>query len=232
MIPRVRYTDLNAGLSPEMVEKIKKAGTVIVTGAVPVDVRIEQLGFPLIQLLIRFPRKPSHGSNLSETMHRSIVTDSKVRNSNLGTPISPPPLSHYIQVTLQTISKSMSSTTPSPKSKPARILPSSTLKSSSYPSGTARTPSLRSASQHPCPTLTASVSAFQATPSLRSDPTLTAGRSSNGRTQGFVRVGRGSCKGKEGKHGAITTLSTHLPGSGRNTTSTRARQFPVSGKKY
>ena len=213
-----------------MVEKIKKAGTVIVTGAVPVDVRIEPLGFPLIQPLIRFPRKPSHGSNLSETMHRSIVTDSKVRN-NL-TPIFPPPLSHYIQVTLQTISKSMSSTTPSPKSKPARILPSSTLKSSSYPSGTARTPSLRSASQHPCPTLTASVSAFQATPSLRSDPTSTAGRSSNGRTQGFVRVGRGSCKEKEGKHGAITTLSTHLPGSGRNTTSTRARQFPVSSKKY
>ena len=45
MIPRVHYKDLRAGLSREVVEKIKKTGSVIVTGAVPVDVRLEQLPF-------------------------------------------------------------------------------------------------------------------------------------------------------------------------------------------
>ena len=57
MIQRVHYKDLRAGLAREVVEKIKNTGSVIVTGAVPVDVRLERLRFPLTNTLTRSPQE-------------------------------------------------------------------------------------------------------------------------------------------------------------------------------
>lgn len=40
IIPRIRYQDLQSGLSKEQVDEIKKVGTVIITGGIPKEVSV------------------------------------------------------------------------------------------------------------------------------------------------------------------------------------------------